>query len=229
MRNEMWLALVLLVLLVAACGQPPERYPVVSGPTGVPPAAGDEVPLDSVAMVDSMEPMDAAPEAGEPSCEEIGESSLPGAQFDLTGNPCVITLAEVAQGFGFEYTAVLKQALQGVISVPGDAGMCDQHDPSGLRVQEKIYGNGQIYWLNDLGQCGYKPHGEDLQAGEFENIFEWDGTNWNGPSDTGMPQGDPFPPGVYTFRVEASGSYNTVEGAEAPFQIWAERTFHLVK
>ena len=40
----------------------------------------------------------------------------------------------------------------------------------------------------------------------YASEFEWDGTNWSGPSDTGNPHGAAFPPGAYELQVKAIGS-----------------------
>jgi hypothetical protein len=42
------------------------------------------------------------------------------------------------------------------------------------------------------------------------------GRNWSGPGTTGKPQGAPFPPGIYTLRVQTTGTIDfpdpTIDG-----------------
>jgi hypothetical protein len=68
----------------------------------------------------------------------------------------------------------------------------------------------------------------DLVAGVYEASFEWDGREWFGPSDTGNPKGDPFPPGTCQVRVSASGTYRDEGGAEVPWEATATTSVHLV-
>lgn len=40
-----------------------------------------------------------------------------------------------------------------------------------------------------------------LAPGRYEGTFDWPGRQWDGPSDTGNPLGDPFPAGDYAVHA----------------------------
>jgi hypothetical protein len=70
-----------------------------------------------------------------------------------------------------------------------------------------------------------------LAAGRYAGTFEWTGKNWQGPSDTRNPMGEPFPPGRYSFEVRAGGTYpgsKDCGGCRVPFEIRAAVEFELV-
>ncbi len=167
---------------------------------------------------------DAAPDA---PCDRITVSSnLPGVRFDLSGNRCRYTLAEVAAGVSFSYRTVVDAPSAGVVQTLS-ATRCDPSDPSGLQVDLQVGGTGQSYCWCD---CGLGPGGTwtvDLAAGTYSNALDWTGVNWYGPSDTGMPYGSPFPPGTYQFTARASGSA-PAPGGSAPFVVEGTLTFDLV-
>jgi len=163
-----------------------------------------------------------------PVPEPTGTSSLPGVSFDLSGNPPVITLAQAARGVTFVYRTRIEADLPAVTSQPQDAGGCDRPDASGLAALEMIAGNGQSYCLCDMGRCGRGNAEADLVAGVYEGRFEWDGRNWFGPSDFNNPKGEPFPPGTYTLRVTAAGTYRDEAGSEIPWEAVGAVEFHLV-
>ncbi|MGQ9589872.1 MAG: dockerin type I repeat-containing protein [Planctomycetota bacterium] len=156
------------------------------------------------------------------------ESTLPGASFDLSGNPPVLTLERAARGFSFVYRTVVREDAESVVAAPLDGGRCDRPDASGLAVLERIEGGGQIYCLCDVGRCAPGEHRGPLAAGVYEARFEWDGRNWYGPSDTSNPKGDPFPPGVYELRIAAAGTYVGVNGTESPYEMLGTLEFFLV-
>jgi len=166
-------------------------------------AGFDGTPDDPFACGDSLLP--------EP--KPTGTSTLPGVSFDLSGNPPVLTLAQAAAGVTFVYRTRIENDLPDVSSIPLDAGRCDQPDASGLAVLEMITGDHQ-YCPCDTGRCGLQDAVVDLKMGVYENTFEWDGREWMGPSDTNRPKGDPFPPGTYQIRINASGTYREAGGEE---------------
>jgi hypothetical protein len=47
-----------------------------------------------------------------------------------------------------------------------------------------------------------------LPAGLTRATFRWDGRSWEGPSDTGNPEGPAFPAGSYNLRISAVGTVN---------------------
>ena len=150
--------------------------------------------------------------------------------FDLSGNPETITLAQAEAGVEFKYEIVIEKDLPGIMSMPMDAGGCGQPHSSGLRLLEKIGGNDQLYCLCDTGLCPPVMDTADLLPGRYAGTFEWTGKNWQGPSDTVNPLGEPFPPGTYTFEISAKGWRPTGDcrTCRAPFEITAAVTFNLV-
>jgi len=156
---------------------------------------------------------------------------LPGVSFDLTGVPGAITLAEAEAGVVFTYEVVIEGDLEEVVSLPLDAGGCDQPHASGLRILERISGGRQLYCLCDTGLCPTVTPSTTLGKGRYAGTFEWTGKNWQGPSDTVNPLGEPFPPGRYSFEVRAKGSYPAKEKCDTcrvPFEITASVEFELV-
>jgi hypothetical protein len=160
-------------------------------------------------------------------CSPTSSSTLPGVRFDVSENPCVITLDQAAGGVSFTYKTVIDDDLPGVSSIAWANG-CDPPDESGLSVLERIHGGDQAYCLCDIGRCMPQTYDVDLLQGTHDSSFAWDGRNWSGPSDTGLPEGDPFPAGTYEFTVEAKGTYRAAGGGEEPFEISASVQFHLI-
>jgi hypothetical protein len=99
------------------------------------------------------------------------------------------TLAEAAKGIKIPYKIVVEQDYQRVISLPFGPSYREPAGPSGLHPREQ---KDQMYLLSDFGLAG--PPQEvvkTLKKGTYVHSFEWDGRNWNGPSDTGIPKGKP--------------------------------------
>jgi hypothetical protein len=165
--------------------------------------------------------------AGGAACTGDGSSTLPGVHIDFPAQPCKFTLAEAAAGISIAYSVVIDQSVSGVLPEPQDAGNCGSPGPSGLIVFEQLEGGGQSYCLCDVGLC---PPPSDvpvtLSPGTYPGTFEWDGKNWNGPSDTGNPKGSPFPAGSYTLTVSAIGQSESMGGNKNPFKV--EGTFGIV-
>ncbi len=142
-------------------------------------------------------------------CEGTGESSLTGVSIEFPPQPCTFTLAEAAAGLKFDYSVEIAGELSGVTRDSNTT--CGEPGASGLIVSYSITGGDQGYCLCDSGLCpGPDPTPVTLAPGSFPDFADWNGTNWNGPSDTNNPYGPPFPPGDYTLRVAAIG---TVDGA----------------
>jgi hypothetical protein len=118
---------------------------------------------------------------------------------------CIFTLAEAALGISIEYELVLENEVPDVVphsqqSCPGPPGA------SQLYLFERLSGGNESYCICDNGLCPAPPDTPiTLHPGTYPGVFEWDGKNWNGPSDTGNPKGPPFPPGEYTLDVSTTG------------------------
>ncbi|MBN1421573.1 MAG: hypothetical protein JXP34_22560 [Planctomycetes bacterium] len=198
------------------------NYLFASGP--VPPPPGPDVPGYDETPDDPFTCGDPIP----PACRTAQASTLPGVRFDLTGNACAISLADAAEGATFLYRTIIESDIAGTIAESLDGGGCDAPDRSGLAVLETIEGEGQSYCLCDVGHCVPLVNAVDLVAGTYEGEFDWDGRNWNGPSDTNNPEGPPFPAGRYRFTVRAAGTYPGGSGERIPYEVSAWTEFVLV-
>ena len=157
-----------------------------------------------------------------------GASSLPGVRYDLSGNRCEFTLAEAAAGIEFRYRTVVGGPVSEV-GQPLDAGGCGiTHDTSGLLTQELIGGGGQRYCDCDEGLCDWTAPTVSLVPGVYEAVFMWNGRNWNGSSDYGIPYGPPFPAGTYALTLDARGRYTGSDGVVRSYEVAASVEFQLV-
>ena len=129
-------------------------------------------------------------------------------------------LDEVAKGIHIDYKVVVDKDVPNVIPRPQDAGSGDGPDGSGLIIFEKLSGNGQSYSQYDRGMGQPRLTPVTIKKGVYPHTFQWDGKNWSGPSDYGVPEGPPFPSGVYTLCVSAIGEQE-VNGTRQPFRIEA--------
>ena len=160
-----------------------------------------------------------------PECTTTSTTTLDGVTLQFTAERCRFTLAEAAAGLTIPYQVLVGAAWEGLVPAPQDAGHCDQPGPSGLILFEKLSGADQAYCLCDTGLCmppDDTPIG--LTPGAYPGAFEWDGTNWYGPSDTMNPKGAPFPAGTYTLEVSAKGERVSPPG---PFEVKASLTIIL--
>ena len=90
----------------------------------------------------------------------------------------------------------------------------------------ELTGNRQYYAIRDVGGCFGRPlRPGTLRAGTYPGTFSWDGVNWFGESDTGVPKGPPFPAGIYVLSLTARGFTDYDPDADAgssmPFQVIA--------
>jgi hypothetical protein len=153
-------------------------------------------------------------------------SNLPGAALTFDGAPCSYSQAEIAAGIGIPYHEEIDQPLAGLYPIQGDAGRCQQPDEAGLIVSFDISGGGQRYCLCDQGLCAAQSFSTSAAVGNYYHQILWDGRNWYGPSDTGNPEGAPFPVGTYTITLTATGNTSGISDATsaAPFTLTATRT-----
>jgi hypothetical protein len=109
--------------------------------------------------------------------------------------------------------------VEGVIAVGNPPSYHEPAGPSGLHPRERISGKGHGYCLLDLGLAAPpKEVAKKLKKGTYEHSFEWDGRNWSGPSDTGLPKGKAFPAGTYEVSVILNGKLVTDKG-KVPYSI----------
>jgi len=160
---------------------------------------------DSVDSADSTG--DESPDVAPPVCTSDDESSLPGVRILFPEQPCTFRLSEAAAGISLRYQIMIASDVADVVRQPQDAGHCGVAGPSGLIAFERLEGGGQRYCLCDVGLCPPPPGVPiQLRTGVHDEDFGWRGRNWDGPSDTGNLEGDPFPTGSYLLTVSAIGS-----------------------
>jgi hypothetical protein len=132
--------------------------------------------------------------------------TLPGVTISIVAPSCVYHRGQAAT---FEYE-VIVDASAPAIDVP-ETGSCDC---SSYSVQLASWthweiggtsagGENQRYCLCDTGCCA--PQAAKTvtpEVGTSVREIEWSGRVWDGPSDTGNPQGDPFAVGMYAVSVD---------------------------
>lgn len=127
------------------------------------------------------------------------------------------TLAEVARGVTIRYRVTVLRELDGMHPQSQTTGTWQGQ--ADLLPFAWIQGNGQQYrpWDFGLGPApAMKP--VTITKGARDYRLDWDGRNWQGPSDTSNPKGPPFPPGRYTITVRIMGQQDTPEGKK-PYEI----------
>jgi hypothetical protein len=151
-------------------------------------------------------------------------SSLPGVHFEIDAS--VRTFSRANGKAKIPYTTVIDHDIDGVTPLSQTTD-CLQPAESGLFQLEGVDGNGQSYSIWDTGypSTQFCSGAITLKQGRYPNTFTWDFSNWDGPSDDFNPPGPPFPPGDYTFSVDATG---TLAPSNAPFEIRATLGIHVV-
>jgi hypothetical protein len=161
-------------------------------------------------------------DAGSP-CNGPRTSDLPGVRlvFD-TPERCSFSVAEVAAGLSFHYQLIVDQDVPGLQQGIGSVCKGPSAD-NGLITSFEIAGGSERYCFCDTGLCaGPTVFTTTAKKGVYVGKIVWYGDNWQGPSDTFVPYGRPFPPGMYTLTVRASGTRGPVDGG-APFEVSARR------
>ncbi len=133
-------------------------------------------------------------------CSTTGSSpAIPGVSIALSTDSC--TFASGAAG-SFTYSTTIASPLS---FMTGPHANCTPttNDPSSFTVTEITGSNARYCPTCDVGLCSEDP-GEaiTIPAGTYGGVLNWPGRQWDGPSDTGQPLGDPFPPGAYTVHVQ---------------------------
>lgn len=133
-----------------------------------------------------------------------GPAELPEACIAIASGG-TFSLEEAAAGLAIPWEVQVSADVTVTPTIGGASG-CANPGPSGLVVFERLSGSGELYCLCDEGLCkepAFAP--TPLTVGSYPGTFTWTGRNWTGPSDTGNPMGEPFPPGTYTLEVSAAG------------------------
>ena len=154
-------------------------------------------------------------------CSPRFNSSLAGVEIQFPEAACTYFTSQLSEGVTIPYQIVVTQSH--LVSPTSQQNGCDEAGPSGLRAFERIYGtdylgNENQYCLCDVGLCEDSPIESMVQPGTYQGSISWEGRNWNGPSDTGNPQGEPFVGGSYTVEVKAIGE--TDDGT--PYEVIGE-------
>ena len=156
------------------------------------------------------DPGPPAPDVPLVPCNTEISSDLTGVTIEITTSACTWTLEEAAAGLKIGYQVKIDEEVTGVVPMPQDAGGCGKPDETGLIVF---------------------PRDETptiLQAGTFPKVFEWDGREFQGPSDTGFQPGDPFPPGAYTLSLKATGRWEDAPDGTRGFEVLTTFVVNLV-
>ena len=144
--------------------------------------------------------------------EDVIEIVFPKTEYEFT-------LAEAAKGIKIDYKIEIRKDFPGVVPLPQGDSECAPPGPSGLYPFEEISGQEQRYGIRDRGMCpGKERRPGTITRATYQQSFEWDGRNWNGPSDTNQPKGKPFPPGTYDLEVSVRGEVETPAGRK-PYRI----------
>jgi len=171
----------------------------------------------------------------DPSCIIEESSSLPGVRFAVQTTNCTFTLAEAAAGIAIPYDLMVDHDVPGFVT----RTYFYMPDVANLLITERVEGNQQSYCVCDRGLpypgCPdadggfteptfgavddalpwYERPCEPLTIphGVYHRVFQWDGRNWSGPSDTNRPKGLAFPVGDYELSI--SSNTGTLEGNDA--------------
>jgi hypothetical protein len=148
------------------------------------------------------------PDTGVTVCTTSAETGI-AARITISSAKCTYTLAEARAGIRIDYEVVVDADIPNV--VPTGLTSAPMVGPSGLQILEELEGNGQKYCICDSGRGpGLSMTPVTLRKGSYRGTFEWDGHNWGGPSDTGMPKGALFPAGSYMLDVHTAGTKDGV-------------------
>lgn len=193
------------------CGCPGDMYPATEcvdgqwfcpGPNGCPDGENNTTPFNNAVVNNATTGNNTIP--NNPVCTAESVSDLPGVQLEITSEKCTFTRAELEEGVIFEFSYVIEDEIE--ISPAGEYS-CWRSLPGNFPHAYQIAGDGQRYCLCDVGLCQQDTSPLTLQPGTYPQSFEWTGRNWDGPSDTGNPLGEPFPAGTYTLSVRSDGTY----------------------
>jgi len=159
-----------------------------------------------------------------PCAVEGVTGTLPGVTLAVRSSSCVYKRGTPAT-FTYEVTTT------GVppITLPQNTGGCSDcgvytTDPLSFTSYSiggtSAGGEHQQYCLCDVGCC-FGTNGQQVQVEATTKTYsiDWTGHEWDGPSDTGNPQGDAFLPGRYDVFVTFKGFDQGLVEATLPIEI----------
>lgn len=195
-------------------------------------ACADDFLQPAVCLVDSwvcppgtqLEEECGSAEPADCAFEEASE--IPGVRIEMDAPDCRISREEALEtGVTFRYRVIVDSPLELVPDeLPG--ARCVTPDDRGVQAIASINGVGGNYCNCDFGRCaGPDPFGITLEEGVHEYELTWSGRSWNGPSDTMVPEGEPFEFGTYVFSVTAA--YLDGDGVLRSVQARAAQSFEL--
>jgi hypothetical protein len=177
------------------------------------------------------------------NCVLASTSTIPQVHVDFTTPTCAFSLAQARAGIHFPYRIVIDEDVPGYTSNYQNAEgvlMYLGGSIAGLRIALVLSGGAQHYCLCDQGGppafCDLDDGGSSfkgapvtcnpitLRKGTYDESWPrasggpelaWDGRNWNGPSDTPTPEGNPFPAGDYTLELRIDGQIVEDAGTKA--------------
>jgi hypothetical protein len=168
-------------------------------------------------------------------CLLSSQSTIPGVHIELPYQPCAFTLRQASRGIRFSYDVVIDDDLPGYSSRISTSGvpMYPAGEVAKLQIATVIEGGTQRYCVCDQGNqppfCTLQDGGFSTWLPSpperdcapitltksvshvtwpslvYEGPIAWHGRNWDGPSDTGNPEGAPFPPGDYELKITIAG------------------------
>lgn len=149
------------------------------------------------------------------------------------------TLEEAARGVELRYAVIVEDDLEDIQAICQDDGRAGHPNDYGLIVFPSITGypsaeelktQWQYFGSRDIGYGAGDPDPGDVKKGRHPEKLKWSGLNWRGPSDTGQPLGDPFPPGDYSFVVSIKCSKKIGnDNSRFLFEVTNHVTIHLVE
>ena len=193
---------------------------------------GESCPvLDAGVDVDAY---DARPAEQPAVCVLSSESTIPGVHIEFPSQPCAFTLAQASRGVRFSYDVVIDDDVPGYSSRSSSSGVLvyPGSEVAKLQVATVIEGGTSRYCVCDQGGpppfCTLQDGGFSYEAPTDAGCgpitlekgvshvtwpslvwgpgpIDWHGRSWNGPSDTGEPEGAPFPPGDYELKISIAG------------------------
>ncbi|AUX27293.1 hypothetical protein SOCEGT47_078770 [Sorangium cellulosum] len=161
--------------------------------------------------------------AGGPCAVRDVEGTIPGVKLSITSSRCVYFMGEHAE---FVYEVTTDASVPPIdIAASTGCGRCTKpsSDPLSFVSYQisgtSVDGEPQRYCLCDVGCCAPdEATTVEVDATVATDTIRWSGRQWDGPSDTGNPEGAAFAPGSYdvvvTFDGGAQGSVTAKLGIQ---------------